>query len=628
MTENSANDLSTLRAGLRRWGLEAERLPKGAADARAACFLEGLWSLQHGEGKKAIELLEKAASTPELQGWALLAQAAVRARQKEYERAATILAEAALLSAEDAILRASVLHLQGAVRYHQADSAGALPLLEQALELLGAEHFLRGRVLDTLGMLYGQWGNFHASQAFFEAALTSKEGFGDESGLALSHGQLGRLFFSWGRWDGAQTHFEADLALAQKLGDVQSQVVMHNALGRLSLARGNLALALGQREDAEGCFAAALESLRAGIALCQNRFAVALGFAHKDVALVLMRQGALEEAERELTAASTIFQQQEFGEGNAHVDLARGILHRLRGEGEPALARLATALTHFQKSDEQAEAAQTLMEIASARGDGGANPVEVRQAWREALREAERCRHPFLVRQIEAEWKKVDPAGYYRHLFLRTRGRSLSEETSSLLSGIREVVTIFYLDLKGSTDFARRHDPAEVMLIINQMLHELTQVIEKQEGQVLSFRGDGFLALFRGDHHARRAVRAGLEAEGALVAFNRPRRILGLVPFVQRIGIATGEVVLGNVGTYHKMDFAGVGNPANLGARLEANALPGYPCVSDETHAVLGEEFSFREESPRSLDLKGFGMQTVWDVTGLRKGGESADCKL
>ena len=87
------------------------------------------------------------------------------------------------------------------------------------------------------------------------------------------------------------------------------------------------------------------------------------------------------------------------------------------------------------------------------------------------------------------------------------------------------------------------------------------------------FRGDGFMAVVRGQYHARRAVDAALDMNPSIQAFNEPRRLLGLPEFSTRVGISTGEMCFGNAGTYDKLDFTAIGRAVNLGAdRAEGEA--------------------------------------------------------
>ena len=107
---------------------------------------------------------------------------------------------------------------------------------------------------------------------------------------------------------------------------------------------------------------------------------------------------------------------------------------------------------------------------------------------------------------------------------------------------------------------------------------------------------------------------AGLDLFQAIEAFNEPWTVLDLPLLTARVKISTGEVFLGNVGTYDKMDYTAIGTTANLGARLESVAEPGLPCISWQTHKILRDRFVYQAGSPRTLYLKGLG--DLWDAIG------------
>jgi adenylate cyclase len=128
------------------------------------------------------------------------------------------------------------------------------------------------------------------------------------------------------------------------------------------------------------------------------------------------------------------------------------------------------------------------------------------------------------------------------------------------------------------------------------------------------------MALLRGIDHSKRAVRAGLDLVAALKEFNRPREVLGLKPFNIRIGISSGPVFIGNVGTYDKMDHTAIGTTANLAARIQGEAELGLPCISRSTYEQVREQFVFKKDDPRMVNPKGLGEREVWDVVEERRG--------
>jgi adenylate cyclase len=226
-----------------------------------------------------------------------------------------------------------------------------------------------------------------------------------------------------------------------------------------------------------------------------------------------------------------------------------------------------------------------------------------------------------LVREIEAELKSVSVTHLMRRELQRARGPAAGEgETFSLQQGVSEAASVIFLDLESSTEFAKRTDAQDLMSTLNQLMAELGEHLDRYGASVTAYLGDGFMALVRGKQHALGAVDAALDMSASVRDFNVPRELLGLRPMSVRVGVSTGEVFIGNVGTYRKMDFTAVGATVNLAARLQSEGNPGIPAISSHTQENIAEQFEFAQGSPRTVSLKGLGEQQVWDVTGRRAG--------
>jgi adenylate cyclase len=156
-------------------------------------------------------------------------------------------------------------------------------------------------------------------------------------------------------------------------------------------------------------------------------------------------------------------------------------------------------------------------------------------------------------------------------------------------------------------------------MTLNQMMTDLAVVLERYRAKITTYFGDGFMALLRETRHAERGVNAALDLMAALQEFDRPREILGLQRFKARIGITTGSAFLGNVGTYHKIDFTVLGPPVTLASRLLNWAEPGLPCISRDTYELLPDRFVYRQDNPRTVQPPGAGACEVWDVAGRKK---------
>jgi class 3 adenylate cyclase len=218
----------------------------------------------------------------------------------------------------------------------------------------------------------------------------------------------------------------------------------------------------------------------------------------------------------------------------------------------------------------------------------------------------------------------VDEVELYRRLYARARGRGIRDDIGVMERAIGERATVLFLDLRDSTKFVTREDPAVVRLTLNQLFAAITEALEPHRVTINQYLGDGFMALSREGDHARNAVASALDVLRALERFNRPRRALGLKVLEARIGISTGPVVLGNIGTHHKVDFTAVGPTTNEAARRQGKARPGLVCVSESTFRAVGEQSEYDDPAGREVELAGVdGPVRVWDVKG-RTGSQSA----
>lgn len=580
-------------------------------------LVQGWIAVERVDVPTAREHFQHVADAPLLTGWVHAGEASMALRLKDYRAAERAIELAGPYLAENPRLAGTVHHIHGSAAFHQGQHALAQSLLLQSIEILGDDHYNAGRSLDALGAIYASKDNFLIAQLFFSRALQLKQRVNDKAGLAVTHGQLGRLNLEWGNWSQAESHFREDLRLAQVMSDEFGQMRMYGSLGQVMLAQADDAASAGQADRSQDVLTQAADWLETCIRRCQEKgWSVYEGFARKDLALAMIGQRKFAEAEVQLARAEALFTASQFKEGLAHWHRASGVLLRMRFGWSGAQRHLQAALAHFDEQGEVNQVAITRLEMARCLHAAKESRTVVSQAFLDALHTAESSRRTALIKQIESEMRSATPEAYWIHMFQRVRGRSIPADGTSLIDGARESATIFFLDLEGSTDFARSRDPQEVMMSVNQMMADVAPVLRQHSVQMAAFCGDGFLALVRGSGHAERAVASGLGVIAALREFNEPRRVLKIPLFKARIGISSGEVLFGNVGTYDKLDYSGVGVTMNLAARLQTFAQPGMPCISQSTYELVRNRFTFAPGNPRQVNAKGLDMQTVWDVAG------------
>jgi adenylate cyclase len=164
----------------------------------------------------------------------------------------------------------------------------------------------------------------------------------------------------------------------------------------------------------------------------------------------------------------------------------------------------------------------------------------------------------------------------------------LKDPSQLALGGARKRVTSLFSDIRGFTSMSEVLQPEEVVSIINVYLSLQTEIVLRNEGLLDKFVGDCVMAVFgvpwaRADD-ALRAVKTAVEIQAAIKRLNLTRAKDGQRTINVGIGINTGDVVAGNMGSSQKMDYTVIGDAVNLAARLESSAEGGTILISEATY--------------------------------------------
>jgi len=141
------------------------------------------------------------------------------------------------------------------------------------------------------------------------------------------------------------------------------------------------------------------------------------------------------------------------------------------------------------------------------------------------------------------------------------------------LGGERREITLMFTDLKGFTTISEKHTPEQVTHLINRHFTAMTDIVLEYEGTVVQFIGDAIMAFWGAPlddaDHAYRAVAAAVAMQQGMAALRADFAKEGLPPIYMRIGIHTGSVLVGNLGSAKRFGYTAVGDDVNLAARLE-----------------------------------------------------------
>jgi len=177
----------------------------------------------------------------------------------------------------------------------------------------------------------------------------------------------------------------------------------------------------------------------------------------------------------------------------------------------------------------------------------------------------------------------------------------LSSNKLPELGGETRNVTVFFSDIEGFSLIAEKMSPDDLMSLMNEYLSAMTDVIESHGGYVDKYIGDSIVAVFGAPaddpDHAANAARAALDCCAQLAELNASSASFHEHKLAQRIGINSGEALVGNFGSQRRFNYSVMSDAVNLASRLEgANKFYGTTIIASETTVALaGEDFAWRE---------------------------------
>ena len=222
-------------------------------------------------------------------------------------------------------------------------------------------------------------------------------------------------------------------------------------------------------------------------------------------------------------------------------------------------------------------------------------------------------------------------------LLSETFGRFLSDEIvrqlletpdGLALGGKKRTLTILMSDLRGFTAMSEHMEAHSLITMLNHYLREMTQILQRRSGTIIEFIGDGILAIFGAplpsSSHAADAVAAAVEMQARMTQINCWNKAQGFPALEMGIGINTGEVIVGNIGSEKRTKYGVVGSHVNLCGRIESYTVGGQILISPETRARIAEPLEVAQE--QSVFPKGVKAPLILShITGIG-GGYGVSC--
>jgi len=197
--------------------------------------------------------------------------------------------------------------------------------------------------------------------------------------------------------------------------------------------------------------------------------------------------------------------------------------------------------------------------------------------------------------------KKMITGAFSHYVPAKVVSQILADPNKLALGGVERVVTVMFTDVAGFTSISERLKPAELVKLLNEYLTEMTDIVLAHDGIIDKYEGDAIMAEFGVpvpyENHAFMACKTAVEMQKKLKKLREKLRKEGRPELRARIGINTGEVIVGNMGSRDVFDYTVMGDPVNLGSRLEgANKFYGTDImISEFTYDYVKDDFYTRE---------------------------------
>jgi class 3 adenylate cyclase len=195
-----------------------------------------------------------------------------------------------------------------------------------------------------------------------------------------------------------------------------------------------------------------------------------------------------------------------------------------------------------------------------------------------------------------------------RYLSRKVVDEILSSPDGSKIGGRRETVTILMADLRGFTGRSETRDPEETLGLLNRFFGSMAKIITSYDGMIDEFLGDGILTIFgvpeRHEDDPARAVACALEMQNALEQLNAELRSEGIRPLEMGIGINTGPVIVGNIGSKIRAKYGIVGMPVNTASRIESLTVGGQVLIGEPTYRFVQADVV--ADPPQTVMMKGY----------------------
>ncbi|HET9789176.1 MAG TPA: adenylate/guanylate cyclase domain-containing protein, partial [Pyrinomonadaceae bacterium] len=198
--------------------------------------------------------------------------------------------------------------------------------------------------------------------------------------------------------------------------------------------------------------------------------------------------------------------------------------------------------------------------------------------------------------------EEVARANYSRFLPEYVVKQMLDNPDSFKLGGVNQTITVLFADIRGFTRLSEHAPPEKIVSLLNRYFSAMTDIIFAHGGTLDKYLGDGLMALFGAPtttpEDASNALNAAVAMQRRIIGINQELREEGLGEIGVGIGLHTGEVTVGYIGSERRSEYTAIGDAVNTAARLESNAQGGEILISEATSKAAGSRYKLKAREP------------------------------
>src|SRR5689334_5719310 len=220
--------------------------------------------------------------------------------------------------------------------------------------------------------------------------------------------------------------------------------------------------------------------------------------------------------------------------------------------------------------------------------------------------------------------EEVARANYGRFLPEYVVKQMLDNPESFKLGGVSQTITILFADIRGFTRISEHAAPEKIVNLLNRYFSAMTDIIFAHGGTLDKYLGDGLMALFGAPtatpDDASNALNAAVAMQRRMLAINRELREEGFPEIGVGMGMHTGEVVVGYIGSERRSEYTAIGDTVNTSSRLESNARGGEILISDATAQAAHSRYKLKSREPIMVKNRQQPVK-LWEVDWQRASG-------